>query len=238
MAQVRPGYTTSPELQADILNEWAALIDEFNLDRNMPLTKPEYTYAITGSGYNANNRDYKIGPAAPDFVGPRPVKVLKANLIFTSTNPPSRVPIKIIPWEEYGDISVLKVNATGVTTTLYYEATFPNGIIHVWPPLNANSLELWQNGALVAPSTLATVVAGTFAPGYENAIIYTLAERCAYLVTKEMGPKNPKIAAWALKARQRVRNANAGNPLAYTDFQNARPHAGTTSGNLTLIGDI
>src|SRR5882724_10616638 len=85
MAQVRPGYTTSPELQADVLNEWTALIDEWNLDRNMPLTKPEYTYAITGSGYNANNRDYQIGAAAVagNFIGPRPVKILKANLIFT-----------------------------------------------------------------------------------------------------------------------------------------------------------
>jgi hypothetical protein len=236
--QLRPGYTAGVEIQLDVLIEWQALIDEWNLDRNMPLTKPEYVYPITGAGYNANNRDYLIGPAAPagNFIGPRPVKILKANLIFSSTNPPSRVQVAVLPWEDYGSISVLTVPASGVTTSLYYEALWPTGIVHFWPPVNANSIELWQNGALVAPATLATVVAGTFAPGYENAIIYTLAERCQYLVTKEMGKPNPKIAGWALKARQRVKNANAGNPKAYSDFQ-TRPTGGTNSGNLTLIGE-
>jgi hypothetical protein len=219
------------------LAEWQALIDEFNLDRNMPLTKPEYTHAITGPGFNGNHRDYQIGPSAADWVQPRPVKLLKANLIFTTTAVNSRVPIDLVSWEEYGNISVLTLPSSQVATTGYYEALFPNGVLHLWPPINANSIEFWQNGALVAPATLATVVAGTFAPGYENCIVYTLAERCQYLCTKEMGKLNPKIAGWALKARQRVKNANAGNPKAYSDFQ-TRPTGGTNSGNLTLIGEL
>jgi hypothetical protein len=237
MVQLRPGYTAGAELQQDVLNEWTAFIDELNLDRNMPLTKPEFTYSVVSTGFHGNSRDFQIGPTAADFIGPRPVRILKCNLIFSSTSPPSRVPVEVLPWEDYGSISVLTVPATGVTTSLYYEPTFPNGIIHVWPPLSSNALEIWQNGALVAPATLATVVAGTFPPGYENFIVYSVADRAQYLATKEMGPRNPRIAAWALKAKQRIRNANAGNPLAYGDYQNNNSQRhGSNSGNVTLIG--
>lgn len=237
-AQLRPGYTASPELQQNVLDEWAALIDEWNVDRNMPLTKPEFTYAITGAGYLGNYRDYEIGPtaAAGNFIGPRPIKILKANLLLTTTNPHARYPLAVLPWSDYADISVLAIPPTGVTQSLFYEATFPKGIIHFWPPVNANSLEIWQNGALVAPATLAATVAGTFPPGYENATIYTLAERCQYLVTKEMGKQNPKIAAWALRARQRVRNANADSPMCRSDFQNDPDTRGAYDPNLTYTG--
>ena len=238
MVQLRPGYTAGAELQQDILNEWTAFVDELNLDRNMPLTKPEYTHAITGSGFNGNNRDYQVGPTAADWVQPRPVKILKANLIFTTTAVNSRVPITLLPWEDYGSISVLAVPASQVATTGYYEALFPNGVLHLWPPINANSIEIWQNGALVAPAALATVVAGTFPPGYENFIVYSVAHRAQHLATKEMGKRNPAIGAWALKARQRIRNANAGNPLAYTDYRNGTgTRSGTNDGNITLIGE-
>lgn len=235
--QLRPGYTAGPELQQDVLQEWLALVDEWNLDRDLSLNKPEYTHAITGPGFNGNNRDYQIGPTAADWVQPRPVKLLKANLIFTTTVVNSRVPIDLLSWEDWGSISVLAVPASQVATTGYYEALFPNGVLHLWPPINANSVELWQNGALVAPATLATVVAGTFPPGYENAFVYTLAERCQYLCTKEMGKLNPKIAAWAYNARRKIRNANAGNPLAYGDYQQSSDmRHGSNSGNVTLIG--
>ncbi len=365
MAQLRPGYTASPELQENVLSEWTALIDEWNLDQNYPLTKPDFTYAITGAGYNANNRDYEIGPsaAAGNFIGPRPVRILKANLVITTVTPNVRIPISVLPWRDYGDIPVLAIPPTGITLALYYEPTFPTGKIHFWLPVNANSLQIWQNGALVAPATLATVIgtaatpgnpefsrtlllydtaagndiaprlvaqgsgdavvvravlrkaiaapltvrinvagvsfatmtipsatpvgtalAQTFAPGaliseaqvfsfdvlasdasadaggvasftiewgalsggatgvsvfppgYENAIIFSVAERCQYLVTKELGPRNPKIAAWALKARQRIRNSNAQSGHAYTDFSDGRTSAGAYSPNLTYIG--
>ncbi len=234
--QLRPGYTAGVELQQDVLNEWAALIDEWNLDRNMPLTKPEHTYAVTTNGFNHNNRDYSIGPSGADFTGPRPVKILKANLVISTVTPASRMPLAILPFEDYGDIPVLQLPPTGITEALYYEATFPNGVLHFWPPIAYNSIEIWQNAALVAPATLATVVAGTFAPGYENAIIYSLADRCQYLCTKQMGERNPKIAGWALRARQQVRNANAGNPKAYTDFRGGVGGTAQYDPNLTYSG--
>lgn len=235
--QLRPGYTASPELQQNVLDEWTALVDQWNTDRRMPVSTPEFTYPVLTAGFNGNNRDYQIGPTAADFVGPRPVRILKANLVLTTVTPLSRIGLAIMPFDDYGDIPVLALPPTGITEALYYEATWPNGIIHFFPPIAYNSVELWTQGALVAPATLATVVAGTFPPGYENAIVYTVAERSQYLCTKQMGPLNPKIAAWALKARQDVKNINQRNPKAYTDFRSGGPNAdGNYDPNLTYIG--
>lgn len=234
--QLRPGYTAGAELQQDVLNEWLALVDEWNAERRMPFTTPEYTYPVTGAGFKGNNRDYQIGPTAVDFIGPRPARILKANLIITTSTPNSRIPLAVLPFDDYGDIPVLTLPPTGITEALYYEATYPNGVIHCWPPIAYNSIEIWTQGALIAPATLATVVAGTFPPGYENCTIYTLAERCQFLCTKEMGKRNDKIAGWALKARQRVMSVNQRNPKAFTDFSGGRRGGSAYDPNLTTQG--
>jgi hypothetical protein len=237
-AQLRPGYVAGPELMADVLSEWNALWADWSLDRRMAPTVPATVYPLAGSGYLGNGRDYEIGPGAADFNGLRPIKILKANLLLDVT-PTSRLPLDVLPWRDYGDISVLTVPPTTVTTSVYYEPAFPIGILHFWPPITAGpKFEFWTDGVLVPPATLATTV--SFPPGYENATVFSLAEKCQYLVTKEMGKVNPKIAGWALHARQWIRNANASNPKCVTDFQShhGRGAGGTTSGNLTLIGEL
>lgn len=239
-AQIRPGYVAGPELMADVLNEWNALWDDWSLDRAMAPNTPATIYTFAGSGYLGNGRDYQIGPGAADFNGPRPIKILKANLLLAVT-PTARLPLDILDWREYGDIAVLKVPATSVTTSVYYEPAPTIGILHFWPPIAAGpKFEFWTDGVLAPPATLATAV--SFPPGYQNATIFSLAEKCQYLVTKAMGEKNPKIAGWALRARQIVKNNNALNPASVSDYRQSRGSgrgaAGSTSGNLTLIGTL
>jgi hypothetical protein len=234
--QTRPGYVAGPELLADVLTEWAALYDQWDLDRNMSLTRPEFIYPVISSGFRGNHRDYSIGPTGADFTGPRPIKILKANLLISTVNPAARTPLAVIPFRDYGDIPVLTVPPTGITEAIFYEATFPNGILHFWPPINSNSVEIWQNNALVAPVNLGDDV--SFPPGYQDAVVFSLAERSQYLCTKEMGKLNPKIAGWALKARQRIKNANTGNPKVLCDFRSGDGASGAYDPNLTYIGDI
>jgi hypothetical protein len=239
-AQLRPGYTASPELQQDVLSEWQALVDEWNTDRSMPVSVPDYTYAITGSGFAGNYRDYKIGPTAPagNFIGPRPEKILLANLLLMNVpTQPVRIPLRQLSYEEYYSIPALQFSPTNVTEAYYYEATFPNGVLHFWPPINGNSIELFTFGVLTAPAALDTVVAGTFPPGYENAVVYSLAHRCQFLCTKEMGKRNPVIGSWALRARQKVKNINAPNPTCLSDFQNNRNGVGAYDPNVTYVGE-
>jgi hypothetical protein len=239
MRQLRPGWTASPELQQDILQEWQAFIDDTLTQPDLAPSVPMYTYPITGPGYLGNNRDYQIGPGAADFNGPRPTKLRKASLLITTTAINSRIPVNIRSWSEYASISVLTIPATQIATDLYVEETWPIAVLHFWPPINANSIILWPEGALVAPAELTTTVAGTFPPGYENFIIYGVAVRSSHLGTHEMGPPNPRLPAMALRAKQLVRNANATNPPAPSDFQTPPVSGrGVTSGNLTLIGEL
>jgi hypothetical protein len=369
-AQLRPGYTASPELQQNVLDEWSALADEWNVTPDMTPSKPQYSYPIIGAGFHGNNRDYQLGPTAADMAGPRPVRILKANLLVTGTSPSYRIPLQILPWRDEASIPVLAVPASGVTQTVYVEETFPNAILHFWPPISggAAQFEFWTEGVLVAPPTLATVigtptapvttipeifnrtaliydstignniapvvtvyasgtaarltgvlrkaiasnltlrvnvngaplitatipaatpvdtvlsftvfsgttaltdgqwlsfditasdsskdtdgiaaftlswgpattapgVTASFPPGYENAFVYELAKRIQYLVTKEMGPWNPNIGAWALRARQKLQNLNRSNPRCRSDFQTSR-RGGVTDFNVTLMGDV
>jgi len=243
-AQIRPGYIASPELLNDCLLEWTALWDSWELDGNMSPAPVRAVYAFPANGgYLGTFRDFEIGPGAPDFNGALPVSIKKANLLLATT-PTSRLPLAIRNWEQYGSIAVLTLPATGVTTELYYEPASPMGIpsaafgiIHVWPPVSHGpSLEFWNDGSLSSPVTLNTIV--SFAHGYENATVFSLAEKVQYLCPKEIRRPNPKLAAWALKSRQSIRNANQSNPKARSDFQTGRRGGGSTSGNLTLIGDL
>lgn len=237
-AQLRPGYVAGPELMTDVLNEWNALWSDWSLDRRLAPTVPGRVLPIVGPGYLGNGRDYQIGPGAADFNVPRPIKILKANLLLAVT-PTSRLPLAVLPWRDYGDITVLTVPATQTTTAVYYEPSFPIGVLHFWPPVTAGpSFEYWTDGVLAPPTALNSTVA--FPPGYENATVFSLAEKCQYLVTKQMGDLNPKIPGWALAARQRIINSNASNPKCATDFQMTRGRGagGMTSGNLTLIGEL
>lgn len=223
MVALRPGYTSSPEMQLDILTEWIALIDEVNTERNTPYVIPQQVYPIIGPGYHGNNRDYSIGPGAVDFNGPRPERILKMNLLYSGSTPKIRLPIEMVPFNYYYSISALDISPTPtVTNVCYYAPGFPIGQLSFWPPIAQGEIEIFTNGVLTAPCSLNTVVAGTLPPAYQNWIVYEVAKRCQYLVTKEMearmGPRNPNLAAWALKAKQRLQAINAPNPKMYTDF--------------------
>jgi len=223
MVALRPGYTTSPEMQNDILNEWIALVDENNAVRASAFVIPQYIYQIVGPGYHGNNRDYSIGPGAADFNGPRPERILKMNLLLQSAQPVVRIPIEMVPFDYYYSIAALDIYPTPTVTNIcYYAPGFPIGQLSFWPPISSQAIEIFTTGVLVAPASLNTVVAGTMPPAYENWFVYELSKRCQYLVTKEMemrmGPRNPNIAAWALKAKQRLQAVNLPNPKMYTDY--------------------
>jgi hypothetical protein len=236
-AQLRPGWVSSPELASDVLDEWSTLVSDWNAEPDMTVSVPQFTYAIPpGGGYLANHKDFKIGPAGADITGPRPEKLLKANLLLAGPTL-ARYPLQILPWREYGDIPVLAIPPTSVTTAVYYQPDYPVGILHFWPPVSGGpSIEFWTYGVLAAPATLATTVVGLFPPGYESAVILNLAARCQYLVTKELGKIDPKIPALALRAKQRIQNVNRSNPTCRSDFQTERGGGGAYDPTVIYTG--
>jgi len=249
---MRPGYVPQPELLAEGITEWCSLFDGWNAERTMQYSEPDFVYPVTapGHGKTGNNQTfggtgYLIGPApnAFDFVGPRPEHIARANLYLTSVAPltPARIPLAQMTMEEWTSIAVVQFTATNVTRAFAYDPQFPSGVIWFWPPINGNSIELYTWGALAPPAALGTTVA--FPPGYQDATVYSLAERLWPLVTHDLAPhkvSHQYLAGKAKHFRARLQAVNANPPRLRNDFQGGRggPGGSGQSSLTTLLTGV
>lgn len=156
----------------------------------------------------------------PDFVGPRPESIIRANLVFTSQGPqPVYIQLQPVTQEQWASLAILQIPATNVTSIFWYDPQFPQGVINVFPPLNGNALQFYTWGVLSPPASLATVY--TAPPGYWDMVVFGLAERLYYMATKGVVIKPAPyaiIAAKAQLARDKVRRVNRPIPRLANDF--------------------
>lgn len=240
LGHLRPGYTASPELLADALTEWGLLYDTLNTDRLNEFTNPDFVYPVTGPGSQSGGNGYQVGPTALDWVGPRPTSIIQANIVQGSGSSKVYIPLTPITQEEWASLSVRTIPATSVTTMFWYDPQFPNGVFNVFPPLNANAVELFQFGVLAVPATLATAYSGP--PGYAEMVVSGLAERLYYMVPKELMPqKKPyqAIAGQAKVALDKVRMLNRPCNILPNDFHGGNDRAGSFfDSNIRWTGEI
>lgn len=175
----------------------------------------------------------------PDFVGPRPEAILRMNLYMTSVSPsqPTRIPLSPISAEQWANISVIQLTAINVTTVFYYDPQFPQGVINVWPPLNGNSLEFFTWGFLNPPATLQSIYMAP--PGYQDAIVYTLAQRLYHLCTNDVMVHKVDfryLCGQAAIARAKIKAVNAPMPRLACDFRSKPPTVGVSDWGLLLSG--
>ena len=156
----------------------------------------------------------------PDFQGPRPSAIVRANLVYTVTpGAPTRIPLSPISASEWANISVLQLTPINVTTVYYYEPASPCGILWCWPPLNGNSIELFTWGFLTPPATPDTQM--LLPTGYQDAMVFTLAERLWPLCTIQIAAQRVSLLNLrgdAYRARESVRRINAPMPRLRNDF--------------------
>lgn len=251
IGQMRPGYSVSPELYADAINEWQLLFDGYNAQRTMNYTEPDYVFPVTGPGHGTTGNGqtfggtgYTFGPTAVDFAisVPRPPAIVRMNLYYTASNAgqPTRLPLSQISMEEWMNIPVIQIQpAINVATTFAYDAQWPNGVIWIWPPLNGNSLEIFTWGNLSVPSVTTDLV--SIPQGYGDLVVFQLASRLYSMATKQMYEHQNSIQ-WirgqAEIARQRVAAVNAPMPRMRNDFiSGSRANTGgDNSWSLLLAG--
>lgn len=158
----------------------------------------------------------------PDFVGPRPSEIVKMNMWMNDTSPsaPSRLPLtRIWTAEEFGNLSVLQMTAVNVTTCYWYNPTWPQATINVFPPLNGNSLEIFTWGFLDTPVALTSQYSAP--PGYADAIKNSLAARLWPLCTNNVMVNKVThqwICGQAKLAVDRIRGNNAPKQRLTSDF--------------------
>lgn len=247
IGQLRPGYPAQSELYTDGLNEWKLLFDSYNAERTLNYTMPDYIFPITapGTGTTGNSNTfggtgYTIGPSGADFTAPRPTEIVRMNLYMTSSSPtePTRIPISMISMEQWMNIVVIQIPSINIATVAAYDPQWPNGVIWVWPPLNGNSLEIFTWGQLTPPATLGT--AYTAPPGYQDLVVWRLAQRLWPMCTKDLMPSRNSfqfVCGQAAIAAAKVKALNAPMPKMRCDFRGGgRESVGSCEWDLLLVG--
>jgi len=181
-----------------VLND---LIDSWN-------TQTLYIYTTTEVVATTSGKPITIGPAQT-IATPRPVRLPTGSFARISG---IDYPITWLDTEQYQSI-VLKSTAATIPIYGFYDGGAPTGNLYFWPyQTTATEYHILVETQLTQWTALATDV--TLTPGYNRALVYSLAEELAPGL-RELSPLVMKTAA---NARRAIRQANVVVPtLKYSD---------------------
>ncbi len=241
--QLMPGATANPELQADALQEMNSFIDSINAQELAQQFIDDRYFNITTSQQN-----YTLGPTG-DFnidvngnpLTYRPQRILRANLVLLSNTGPTgpvRIPIQVIPVEDYADIPVLNVPAQ-VTIRMYVQTTTINVTLYCFPfPTTGNQFEFFMWPGYAGFASIGAQFIGN--PGYQDWFTYELAKRMYLLNTKDVGrartERHTELKNMAISARNLVWASNAPTPDLTPDLITEGPQSNGAPFNY-LYGD-
>jgi hypothetical protein len=239
VGHLRPGYKPGPEMNADALLEWQLLFDELGNQRNAQWSNPVYQYTVSGPGHQTGGNGYEIGPTARDWVGPRPDSIIRANCVLLNVGTqPVYIPLRPLTQEEWAGLSILQIPPITVTSMFWYDPQWPNGVFNVFPPLNQNAIQIYQQGILDAPKTIDDNYSAP--PGYSEAIIRSLAARLQPLVTREVciHPRSQaELNGSALMAWQEIASINRPLQTQALDMLTPSNREGFYDRFVTLTGN-
>lgn len=207
---IQAGETPSPELSAIGLSKFRQLVNNWNAERL-------YAYGVDFLSFTLvpSLSPHTIGSNSATWtVTQRPVTIEGISLVLNSGGTPYSY-LDLIPhdaaWWQNQDTPTLTASQP---TDYYYDPTFPNGQIFFWPvPTVAYPMQLQVRGVLDDQATFATDL--ILPPGYQNALMLTLAEDLSDPLRKLWTPKQ---ASKALQARIRLqRNNSFATPLKTQD---------------------
>jgi hypothetical protein len=197
---------------------------------NQRNARSEWTYAVTWPTYTTTSglSIHTIGPDTATWSATlRPVEILGANLQIGSGVSLINVgPINLRDRQWWLANAVPQVQS-GVPTDLYYEPTFPNGSIYLWPVPNA---------AYVIQLELRTILSEiddtqfsddfSLPPSYRRDLTLTLAEDLCGPLTLPMPPSLMRKAATARADTQ----SNNNPPVRIQTRNSGMPGGSTTAG--------
>ncbi len=202
--------TEQPPTATDIdtaLSNLNRLLDDWNADRRAVYAAASDSFVLT-TGLNPQS----IGPTGATFtVAQRPVDLLAANILLTTSNPVTRQPLEIIDAQTYATAIRVPALQSSYPNVVYYQPDWPNGNLYFYPvPSAAYGLELWYRVLL---SSVGLTDTFSMPPGYRNAITLTLEEMLVRPFTRQMPATLPEEAR---KARARVFANNDVTPILIT----------------------
>lgn len=166
---------------------------------------PAFYSSITSYTLTPALSPHTIGPTGTWVVAQRPMTIDGVNLVSGSTRTPLD-PLTADQWMGLPDPTYSDAYPQGY----YYSPTMPNGSLFLYPvPSSASTIDILTRGLLPQMTLTGTAY---LAPGYEEAVILTAAERCA-----KHFHATPPNALEASKARGIIEAANSTTPKLRTD---------------------
>jgi len=177
-----------------------------------------FTYPTTGQ------QSYTIGPTG-DFVTTRPVRIDAA--LNRDSNDNDYWFYVARDFSDYAQLITKKVSAQ-LQTVLYYDPTYPNGTIYLWPTPSDSTyrLVLWTWTSVTEFATLDDTI--SLPPGYERALRTNLAVE---IVPRYGRPLNPTLAQMAMDSKAQIKRTNVTIPTL--KFQTGVGNRGNTFNYLT-----
>jgi len=167
---VSPGESVKPGDAADCLIALNTMLDQWRVESLFAVSTATVTAALP-----ANTSSMTIGPTGDIVVASRPIR-LEPGCFFTSGN--LDYPIETgLTEAEYNSILLKEAGGLGPDVA-FYDPAWPNGTISFFPQASsAVTLSLIVLTQLSAFPDLTTEI--SLAPGYEAALVFSLAEYVA-----------------------------------------------------------
>lgn len=199
---VRTGQTPSTPELADGLNALNRMIANWNTERLIVTAMTKFSGTLVTA-----QQSYTIGQSgSPDFSTARPIAIDSANII-TATGGFVK-PLELVDeigWSQMAGRS----RQANIPLKLFYQATYPNGTLWLFPTPNvAATLELWAWGQIAQFATLTANF--DLQPGYEQAIIWNLAEQLGPEMRHALDPSGwQEVQQTAARTKSAISGVNA-----------------------------
>lgn len=180
------GESPSATMLSDGLRMLNRLLDTFSNNPNWAYFASMEQKALTGQ------QSITIGPTG-DIATTRPIKIETAVVDRNGIS----YPVKVIDNEQY-DILTYKALAGANTQAIYYEATYPNGTLYLYPVASGCTLKMRVLNSVKQFATTAVQI--DLPEGYEDAIMLRLAVRMAPSYGKTISNETKQAARNAMKA--------------------------------------
>ncbi len=208
---VAEGETPSATMADDAFRALNRIADMMSNDQSFANYASTETRALTGES------SFTIGPTG-DVVAARPIKIETATVDRSGIT----YPVAVVDNQKYDSI-IYKAAAGANTTAIYYEAQYPNGIVHVWPLATGCTLNMRVLNSVVSFASLGATL--SMPPGYEEYLIKALAVNIApQYPNSTLSPLTGQAMKAALK---RIQNVNNVVPTMSIDSNLVNRHGGS-----------
>ena len=217
---VAEGETPSGTMADDAFRALNRICEKMSNDQSFsPFANHETRILQTGNfSIGAQGEEiFTIGPTG-DLVTNRPIRIDTCTVDRNGIT----YPVTVVDNQKWD--SIIYKGASGANpVALYYEATSPNGIVHLWPASTGCTLNMRVINQVVSFPALSSVL--TMPPGYEEFLIKALAVNISPQYPGSV--LNPRTIIAAKSALRYLQDTNNVVPTMTIDSNLVNRHGGS-----------